>query len=86
MEPSIITPPVSRGHSAQVEMTLIVNDVSYRVRSLGPDYVFLEKSGDHAPVQGTLVIEIDGDEQRKHIFLPKGLSKNEREASIEFLS
>jgi hypothetical protein len=66
-------------------MTLIVDGVSHRVRLLGPDYVFLEKAGNHAPSEGKLILEIDGERQQRRVFLPNGLPPNEREVPIQRL-
>jgi hypothetical protein len=66
-------------------MTLIVGKVSYRVRSLGPDYVFLEKAGDHPAAEGNLIVEIDGTQENSRVFLPKGLPAGEREVPIRRL-
>ena len=60
-------------------MTLIVDGISHRVRLLGPDYLFLEKAGNHPPAEGELILEIDGDAERSRVFLPKGLPVGERE-------
>jgi hypothetical protein len=67
-------------------MTLIVGGISHRVRSLGPDYVFLEQAGNHGPVEGELILDIDGDQQRWRVFLPNGLPQEQREVPFRRLT
>jgi len=80
---AVVSNPVRSGHSAQVEITLLVNGVGHRVGQLGPDFLILEKSCICQPTSAEIVMNIDGKERRWAIFLPNGVRSGERRVRFE---
>jgi hypothetical protein len=73
------------GHSALVEMNMIVNGSSLPVAQMGPDFVLLNSLTEHPPAVATLVLKIDGTEERWNVHLPKGISPNTKHVAIAAL-
>jgi len=63
------------GHSARVQMHLIVDGFSRVIRQMGPDFVFVEPAADLPPAEATIVLSVDGRERRWRVRLPEGISK-----------
>jgi hypothetical protein len=42
------------------------------IAQMGPDFIILRKPTEFQPGYGELVVQIDGDEQRRAIYLPDG--------------
>lgn len=59
-------------------MAVIVNGVAHRLSQMGPNFVILDKPGNHPPCNAELTLEIDGELERWKAYLPKGLPDNER--------
>ncbi len=60
-------------HSATVQMQLLVNGSAIGVAQMGPDFLFIETASDHPPGDATLILKVDGNEQRWRVKLPKGI-------------
>ncbi|MFV2065645.1 MAG: hypothetical protein ACC645_01595 [Pirellulales bacterium] len=65
----------SVGHSADVEMHLIVGGHRLDVVQLGADFLMLEDACRRSlePCKAELIVEIDGDIDRRDVFLPEGI-------------
>jgi len=51
------------GHSAQVNMRLLVNGLSLSVTQMGPDFVLLESPVNHPPAVASMVLQVDQSER-----------------------
>ena len=71
------------GHSAQVNMRLLVNGLSLAVAQMGPDFVLVDAPVNHPPADASLVLQVDQTERRWHVNLPKGISAKTRRVAIE---
>jgi hypothetical protein len=80
---SFMTAQQSYGaHSAHVEMRLIVNGDSIGITQMGPDFLFIESSHDHALGDATIVLQVDQSERRWNVRLPEGISAGSRRVSL----
>ena len=70
------------GHSAQVNMRLLVNGESIPVAQMGPDFLILERACDHPPGQGIMVLQVDQSERRWTVRLPDGISSRSKRVVI----
>ena len=70
------------GHSAQVNMCLLVNGGSIPVAQMGADFLILEKGFDHPPGQAIMVLQVDQSERRWPITLPHGISAGSKRVTI----
>lgn len=62
------------GHSARVNLRLLVNELSLPVAQLGPDFLMVDNPMDHAPAVGAVVMQVDETERRWNVRLPHGIS------------
>jgi hypothetical protein len=80
---SIDFPVVSQGgHSAQVDMSLLVNGYSLAVAQMGSDFILVNNPVDHAPTEATLTMTVDSVERRWNVRLPRGVSAASRRVAI----
>lgn len=70
------------GHSAQVDMHLLVNGGSIPVAQMGPDFLILKEPSDHPPGQATMVLQVDQSERRWPVRLPNGISAGSKRVTI----
>ena len=70
------------GHSAQVNMQLLVNGGSFRVVQMGPDFLLVEEPFDHPPADASVVLQVDGTERRWNVLLPNGISVDSKRVAI----
>lgn len=70
------------GHSAQVKMRLLVNELSLSVAQMGPDFLFVDAPVNHAPVAASLVLQVDQSERRWNVHLPNGISAGKKRVEI----
>jgi hypothetical protein len=61
------------GHSAEVQMHLLLHGEAFAITHMGPDYVRLRESAEYPPATGQIVLVIDGHESRWQVHLPQGL-------------
>ncbi len=67
------------GHSANVNLRLVVNGYSLPVAQLGPDFLLVDNPVNHAPTDAAVVMRVDESERRWNVRLPQGISsKNTR--------
>jgi hypothetical protein len=79
---SILPLSTTGGHSAQVEMRLLVNGCTLEVAQMGSDYVLLETPIDHPPADACMVMIIDQRERRWDVRLPAGISARTKQVAI----
>jgi hypothetical protein len=71
-----------RGHSAEVNIRLLVNGVTFPVAQLGPDFLLLDVGIDHPPSEASIVLRVDQSERRWGVRLPKGISARSERVMI----
>lgn len=64
----------SDGHISTVSGWLEANGQRLALAQVGPDYCVVRQGVATPPTEAQLVIEIDGNERRKRIFLESGIS------------
>jgi hypothetical protein len=74
------------GHSAIVNIRLLVNGDAIPVAQMGPDYLFIDAPVDHQPGEATVVLNVDQSESRWKVWLPNGISAKSEKVSIAALS
>ena len=72
----------STGYSTRVRMQLIAGAQSLAVAQVGPDFAILKTPVDLEPTRAELVVEIDGNEIRRTVYLPEGARAAEIETRI----
>jgi hypothetical protein len=60
-------------HSADVQITLNLTNLSVPVAQLGPDFIILCEGVNHPPSEAEMVLRVDASESRWAVFLPDGL-------------
>jgi hypothetical protein len=70
------------GHSAQVNMQLLVNGGAIRVVQMGRDFLLVEEPFDHPPAGASVVLQVDGSERRWNVQLPHGISAGSKRVAI----
>jgi len=73
--PSIIRS--STTYSATVQMHLVIGARCLGIAQMGPEFMILEEPVDTPAGCGELVIQIDGNEKRRAIYLPDGVRSND---------
>jgi hypothetical protein len=79
-----MTLPLSRqgGHSAQVNMRLLVNGIALPISQMGPDFVLVTAPVNHAPAPATMVLQVDESERCWNVYLPDGISADNKRVRI----
>ena len=54
-------------------MRLRLNGMSFRIVQMGPDFLFVESPGDHAPARATIELRVDETERTWEVDLPQGM-------------
>ena len=62
------------GHSAKVNMRLLVNGRSFAIAQMGPDFLLVDSPINHPPGKASVVMQVDQIESRWDVHLPKGIS------------
>jgi hypothetical protein len=70
------------GHSAQVNMRLLVDGFSLAVTQMGPDFVLVESPVSHPPAAASVILQVDQSERRWSVRLPSGISANKKRVEI----
>jgi hypothetical protein len=70
-------------HSADVRIHLNVNGFTLPVGQLGPEYLILRESAEHAPTTAEIVMSINGKVRRWNVHLPDGISASRVRTKIE---
>lgn len=63
-------------------MNLLVNGLILPVSQMGPDFVLLNAPVNHAPAAATVVMQVDENERRWSVRLPKGISAENKRVQI----
>ncbi len=83
MKTSSMLPLSSQGgHSAEVNLQLLVNGFCLPVSQLGPDFLLLDTPINHDPTFATMVMQIDQTERRWNVQLPNGISSKSQRVQI----
>ena len=83
MKTSSMLPLSSQGgHSARVNMRLLINGHSLPLAQMGSDFIYVNDPIDHPPAIASLVLKIDDDEERWQVRLPAGMSANDQRVTI----
>ena len=61
------------GHSAEVEMQLLLNGYTLPISHMGPGHIRLRQPTQHPPAEAEIVLMIDGHESKWRVMLPEGL-------------
>jgi hypothetical protein len=70
------------GHSAIVNIRLLVNGDSLRVAQMGSDCLFVDAPLNHPPGEATIVMQVDRSERRWKVRLPEGVSAASERVTI----
>jgi len=70
------------GHSARVNMQLLLNGSTIRVEQMGRDFLIINKPFDHPPADASLVLRVDDSETRWPVRLPHGISATSTRIAI----
>jgi len=70
------------GHSAVVNMKLLINGLSLPVAQMGPDFVLLDEPVNHEPATAIMVMQVDSSERRWNVRLPDGISTKSTRVQI----
>jgi hypothetical protein len=81
MQPSV----AQERYSTVAEFELRVNDQSYSVVEVAPDFITLERAADIPPCDADLYIRVEGEELHRRIRLPRGASAASDQVVIERL-
>ena len=73
---------IRSGHSAHVEMQLLVNGATLSIGQMGPDFLLLDDPIDHAPSEATIAFSVDGEERRWKVRLPEGISAGQERVKL----
>jgi hypothetical protein len=83
MKTSSMLPASSQGgHSAQVNMRLLVNGLSLRGSQMGPNFLLVESPVNHPPTDASIVLQVDESERSWRIRLPQGISAGTKRVAI----
>lgn len=71
------------GHSADVEMQLLLNGTSISIAQLGPDFVILDAVVEQQPpADAEILLRVDETERRLTVFLPEGIGQERKKVRI----
>jgi hypothetical protein len=74
------------GHSSRVNLRLVFNGHSLPVAQVGPDFILVDESVNHAPTAANLIFQVDGSERQLAVQLPDGISTESRRVAIAPIS
>ena len=78
----MITSSSQGGHSAQVQMRLLVDGSSIPVAQMGPDFLLVDAPINHPPRKASLILQVDQSERRWNVHLPEGISAASKRVAI----
>jgi hypothetical protein len=70
------------GHSARVNMQLLLNGSAIRIEQMGRDFLIINKPFDHPPADASLVLRVDDNETCWTVRLPHGISASSTRIAI----
>lgn len=59
-------------------MTLLVNGHSMSIAQMGPDYLILDQPIDHPPCVASVILSVDGHEDRWNVRLADGIRSDQK--------
>ena len=68
--------PENNGYSSAIRGWLVAGGRRLALAQVGPDHCVVRRSVATPPIEAELVIEIDGDERRRRVFLQDGISED----------
>lgn len=71
-----------RKHSALVQMRLLLDDQSFRIAQMGPDFLFVESPENHPPCRAAIELQVDGSRRVWEVDLPQGMRFGETRVSL----
>lgn len=63
-------------------MRLLVNGSSIPIRQMGPDFLLIDSTVEHAPADASIILQVDQNERRWNVRLPQGISANSNRVAI----
>ena len=70
-------------HSAEVDMRLVLDGgTSIGITHMGPDFLFIEPAGDHAPGFATIFLRVDASQRQWRVRLPNGIFRSSRRVEL----
>jgi hypothetical protein len=73
------------GHSAVVELELIVGGRSVELSQVAPEFLIVQHPENLAPCQAEVIVRVDGDENRRRVFLVDGISASSARVRVRNL-
>jgi hypothetical protein len=73
----------SAGYSAHVELILTAGGQRFELGQLGPAHCIVRHPQPVPPGHGDITVTVDGSETHTHIFLPDGISADNRRVRYE---
>jgi hypothetical protein len=61
-------------HSAEVELSLLINGECLSVGQLGPDFLLLDEVVAHPPTEAVIKMRVDEEENQWRVRLPEGIA------------
>lgn len=75
--------PQTYGYSSNVELNLELRGRILPLHAIGPDRVTLREEYEAPPGPATVIMRIDGQEDRWNVVLPDGLQRGDKTARID---
>jgi hypothetical protein len=79
----MVSAPQHNGYSSNVELNLEIRGRLLALHAIGPDLITLREGYEAPPGPATVIMRVDGREDRWSVLLPDGLLKGERTARVE---
>lgn len=79
---SLIAMSSQGGHSARVQMQLLVNGDSFSVARMGPDFLLVDAPVNLPPGDASVIFQVDQSERRWSVNLPDGISADSKRVAI----
>jgi hypothetical protein len=79
---SLITSSGRSGHSAKINLRLLLDNLSLTVLQIGEDFLLLDEPVNHPPAQARMVMRVDDSERQWAVSLPEGISASSKRVTI----
>lgn len=73
------------GHSAVVELELIVDGRRIELAQVAPEFVIVQEPDDLAPCVAEVIVRVDGDENRRMVELVDGIQRSSTRTRVRNL-
>jgi hypothetical protein len=70
------------GHSARVNMQLLLERVCLALSQMGPDFLLVDAPVDHEVATATIVMQVDESSRRWNVHLPDGIPAGSKRVRI----